>query len=163
MKSVHDLVQTLDKTMPIRNIGTVQDALEQGLWAPRMGAVLLSIFGGLALVLAMIGVYGVMSYSVSQRTPELGFRLAIGAQPGQVLWLVMRQGLIVAACGAAVGIVLAAIAATFLRNLLFGIPPQDPVTLLAVAGLLTIVAVVACYVPARRATRVDPLVALRTE
>jgi predicted permease len=161
--AVRDLVQSIDKAMPIRNLGTVQEQLEQGLWAPRIGAGLLSIFGGLALLLAMIGVYGVMSYSVSQRTPEIGFRLAIGAQPSQVLWLVMKQGLIVAAIGAVAGIITSVLVGQLIASLLFGIKPQDPVTLLAVAVLLSVVAVVACYIPARRATRVDPLVALRAE
>ena len=160
---VRDTVQTIDRTMPLRNTGTVHDQIDQGLWPARMGAALLSIFGGLALVLAMIGVYGVMSYSVAQRTPEIGFRIALGAQPINVLWLVMRQGLTLAASGALAGILLAVLAGRSIASLLYGIEPADPVTLLTVTGALTLVATLACYIPARRATRVDPLVALRAE
>jgi len=160
---LRDAVQTIDRTMPLRNSGTVHDQIDQGLWPSRMGAALLSIFGGLALLLAMIGVYGVMSYSVAQRTPEIGFRIALGAQPMNVLWLVMRQGLGLAACGALVGIVLAVLAGRSIATLLYGIQPADPLTLGAVTGGLTLVAMLACYIPARRATRVDPLVALRAE
>ncbi len=160
---VRDAVQTIDRTMPLRNTGTVHDQIDQGLWPSRMGAALLSIFGGLALVLAMIGVYGVMSYSVAQRTPEIGFRIALGAQPMNVLWLVMRQGLVLAACGALAGIVLAVLAGRSIATLLYGIQPADPLTLVTVTGALTLVAMLACYIPARRATRVDPLVALRAE
>ena len=160
---VRDAVQTIDRTMPLRNTGTVHEQIDQDLWASRMGAALLSIFGGLALALAMIGVYGVMSYSVAQRTPEIGFRIALGAQPINVLWLVMRQGLTLAACGALAGIALAVLAGRSIATLLYGIQPADPLTLLTVTGGLTLVALLACYIPARRATRVDPLVALRAE
>jgi predicted permease len=161
--AVRDAVQPIDRTMPLRNTGTVHDQIDQGLWPARMGAALLGIFGGLALLLAMIGVYGVMSYSVAQRTPEIGFRIALGAQPMNVLWLVMRQGLVLAACGAVAGIVLAVCAGRFIATLLYGIQPADPLTLVTVTGALTFVAMLACYIPARRATRVDPLVALRAE
>ena len=161
--SVRDQVRTLDKRMPLRNVGTIQEQIEQGLWAPRMGAALLSIFGGLALVLAMIGIYGVMSYSVAQRTSEIGIRMALGARPGDVLRMVMRQGMWLAASGAAAGIIAALLLGWLIADLLFGIPPHDPVTLAGVVVALFAVALVACYIPARRATRVDPLVALRAE
>ena len=160
---VRDAVQTIDRTMPLRNTGTVHEQIDQNLWASRMGAALLSIFGGLALALAMIGVYGVMSYGVAQRTPEIGFRIALGAQPMNVLWLVMRQGLALAACGALAGMALAVLLGRSIATLLYGIQPADPLTLLTVTGGLTLVALLACYIPARRATRVDPLVALRSE
>jgi len=161
--SVRDRVQGLDRALPIRNVGTLQEQLEQGLWAPRMAAALLSLFGGLACVLAMVGIYGVMAYSVAQRTSEIGFRIAIGARPGSVLWLVLRQGLSLAVTGALAGIGVAALLGQMIAPLLFGIPPYDPATLATVVLGLCVVAVVACYVPARRATRVDPLAALRTE
>ena len=128
-----------------------------------MGAVLLSVFGGLAFVLAMIGIYGVMSNSVTQRTPEIGVRMAFGAQPGDVLRLVLRQGMILAIAGAAAGLLVALAAGRFVADLLFGIQPQDPITLATVTVSLLVVAAVACYLPARRATRIDPLVALRDE
>ncbi len=161
--SVRNRVQAIDRHMPLRNVGTIQEQIEQGLWAPRMGAALLSIFGGLAFVLAMIGIYGVMAYSVAQRTQEMGFRIAIGARPGDVLWLVMRQGMSLAVVGAAAGVTAAVLLGRLIADLLFGIRSYDPVTLTVVVLALCSVALLACYVPARRATRVDPLVALRSE
>ena len=161
--AVREQVQTLDRNMPLRNTGTVQQGIEAGLWAPRMGAALLSIFGGLALVLAMIGVYGVMSYSVSQRTQEIGVRMALGAEAGDVLVLVLREGMGLALSGALLGLIVALALGRVVSTLLFGISGRDPLTLGAVTAVLTVVALLACYVPARRATRVDPLVALRYE
>jgi ABC-type antimicrobial peptide transport system permease subunit len=149
--------------MPIRGTGTIQEQIEQGLWASRMGAALLSIFGGLALTLAMIGIYGVMSYTVAQRTQEIGIRMALGAQAGDVFRLVLRQGMLLALSGAAAGIVGALLVGRMIADLLYGIRPQDPITYAGVALVLILVALVACYIPARRATRVDPLVALRYE
>jgi predicted permease len=161
--AVRDQVQTLDKNMPIRGTGTIQEQIEQGLWASRMGAALLSIFGGLALALAMIGIYGVMSYTVAQRTQEIGIRMALGAQASDVLRLVLGQGMLLALSGAAAGIVGALLVGRMIADLLYGIRPQDPITYAGVALVLILVALVACYIPARRATRVDPLVALRYE
>ncbi len=161
--TVRDQIQTLDKNMPIRNTGTVQQRLNQGLWAARMGAALLSIFGGLALALAAIGVYGVIAYSVSQRTQEIGVRMALGAQARDVLRLVLAQGMALAAGGTAAGLAIALLVARVVSGLLYGVSPKDPVTYLAVGGLLLAIAMTACYLPARRATRVDPLLALRSE
>jgi predicted permease len=161
--AVRDQVQTLDRRMPLRNTGTVQQNIEAGLWAPRMGAALLSIFGGLALLLAMIGVYGVMSYSVSQRAQEIGIRMALGAQSADVLLLVLKQGMALAAGGAALGVMLALLLGRVVSTLLFGVSGRDPLTLAGVTAALTLVALLACYIPARRAARVDPLVALRYE
>jgi predicted permease len=158
---VRDQVQTLDRNMPLRNTGTVQERLRQGLWAPRMGAALLSIFGGLALVLAMIGVYGVISYSVSQRTQEIGVRMALGAQARDVLRLILKQGMGLAVGGAITGLFAAFLAARLVSGLLYGISPKDPLTFAVVGGVLLTVAFLACYIPARRATRIDPLTALR--
>ncbi len=161
--TVRDRVQAIDRHMPLRNVGTVQEQIEQGLWAPRMAAALLSIFGGLAFVLAMIGIYGVMAYSVAQRTAEMGFRIAIGAQPRDVRALVLRQGMLLAVVGSAAGVTIAVAVGRLIADLLFGIRPYDPLTLGAVVLALCAVALLACYVPARRATRVDPLIALRAE
>ncbi len=161
--AVRDQVQALDKNMPLKNAGTIQEQIEQGLWAPRMAAVLLSVFGGLAFALAIIGVYGVMSQAVAQRTPEIGLRMAFGAEPRDVLRLVMGQGLRLALSGTGLGVLAALVLGRWTADLLFGIRPQDPVTLAGVTLVLLAVALVACYVPAQRATRVDPLVALREE
>jgi putative ABC transport system permease protein len=161
--AVRDKVQTLDRRMPLRGTGTIQQNIEAGLWAPRMGAALLSIFGGLALLLAMIGVYGVMSYSVTQRRQEIGIRMALGAQAGDVLVLVLRQGAVLAAGGAALGVGVALLLGRLVGALLFGVSGRDPLTLAGVSLALTLVAMLACYLPARRAARVDPLVALRYE
>jgi predicted permease len=161
--AVRDRVQTIDRRMPLRGTGTVQQNVEAGLWAPRMGAALLSIFGGLALTLAMIGVYGVMSYSVTQRRQELGVRMALGARASDVLLLVLRQGMALAAGGAAIGLILALVLGRLVSTLLFGVSGRDPLTLAAVSASLTVVALLACAIPAWRAARVDPLVALRYE
>jgi ABC-type antimicrobial peptide transport system permease subunit len=163
LTAIRDQVQTLDKNMPIRNTGTVQEQIVQGLWASRMGAALLSIFGALALALAMIGIYGVMAYSVSQRTQEIGIRMALGAEAGDVKKLMLWQGMIPALLGAGAGVLLAAVLGRPIENLLYGISPHDPLTVGGVSLILSAVALVACYVPARAATRVDPLVALRYE
>jgi putative ABC transport system permease protein len=149
--------------MPLRNVGTISEQIDQGLWAPRMGAALLAIFGALAFVLAMIGIYGVMAYTVAQRTQEIGFRIAIGAQRADVFRLVIGQGMALAMAGLGVGLVLAVALGRLIAELLFGIRPYDPPTLLGVAAALALVALLACFVPARRATKVDPMVALRTE
>ncbi|MDD5543035.1 MAG: ABC transporter permease [Acidobacteriia bacterium] len=161
--AVREQVQSLDRHMPLRNTGTVQENIEAGLWAPRMGAALLSIFGGLAMLLALIGVYGVMSYSVVQRTQEIGIRMALGANAADLLRLVIGQGMTLAMVGLSVGVVVAFSAARYISSLLFGIKASDPATYASVALLFSLVAVMACYVPARRATKVDPLVALRYE
>jgi putative ABC transport system permease protein len=130
---------------------------------PRLNAVLLMIFACVALLIAAIGIYGVLSYSVSQRTREIGLRMAIGAQPGGVLLLIVRQGMAVALAGIAVGVAVAVAVSRVLSALLYGIQPRDPVTFLIVATVLALVALIACYVPGRRAARLDPVLALREE
>jgi len=128
-----------------------------------MGAALLGLFGALALILASIGIYGVLAYSVAQRTSEIGLRMALGAQPRQVLGLVLKQGMLLAVIGAAVGIIVALPVARMAGNLLYGISATDPLTYVGITLLLMAVALLACYLPARRATRIDPLIALRVE
>jgi ABC-type antimicrobial peptide transport system permease subunit len=128
-----------------------------------MGAALLGLFGALALILASIGIYGVLAYSVAQRTSEIGLRMALGAQPRQVLGLVLRQGMLLALIGAGVGTVVALPVARMAAGLLYGVSATDPLTYVGITVLLMGVALLACYVPARRATRIDPLVALRVD
>jgi putative ABC transport system permease protein len=160
---VRSQVQSLDRNLAITNVQTIGEIMDQGLWAPRMGAALLSLFGGLALVLAALGVYGVLSYSVTQQTREIGIRMAMGAERSHVMRLVVGQGLRLAGAGLVLGVVIALVVMRQLASLLFGVSAYDPLTFGGVALLLVLVALLACYIPARRATRVDPLVALRYE
>jgi putative ABC transport system permease protein len=161
--AVRTQIQPIDKNLAFTNAQTVQQILGQGLWAARMGAALLGLFGVLALILASIGIYGVLGYSVAQRTSEIGLRMALGAQPRQVLALVLRQGMLLALIGSAAGIVVALPVARMAAGLLYGVSATDPLTYAAITLLLLCVALLACYLPARRATRIDPLIALRVE
>ena len=154
-------LQALEPTMPLLNVNTYRTVLRTSLWAPRMGASLLAVFGFLALVLAAVGLYGVMSYSVSQRTREIGIRMALGASEQNVRNMVVRQGLMLALAGVMLGLVASFGLARFVTSLLFGITGADPVTFGAVAMMLLVVALIATYIPARKASRVDPVDALR--
>jgi predicted permease len=161
ISTVRNSVQSLDSNLAITNVQTIHEIMDQGLWAPRMAAALLTLFGSLALVLAAVGVYGVLSYSVNQQRHEIGIRRALGAQAGDVLRLIAGQGLRLAIAGLALGLLLALGFTRLLASLLYSVSATDPWTFLSVTAVLTLVAIVACYVPARRATSVDPLVALR--
>ena len=163
MGAVRAQVSQLDRNLALTNGQTVGELLGQGLWAARMGAALLGLFGLLSLILASIGIYGVLSYSVTQRTSEIGIRVAMGAQPLQVLALVLRQGMALAGVGVFFGVLVALPISRFASTLLYGVDTYDPVTYIAISVLLMAVAFLACYVPAHRATRIDPLVALRFE
>jgi putative ABC transport system permease protein len=137
--------------------------VSNSLSRPRLYAVLLGVFAGIAVALAAIGIYGVMAYSVAQRTREIGIRMALGAQRGQVVRLVLRQSIALTTIGTVAGLCAAAAITRYLQGMLFGLTPLDPSTFAAVALLFSAVATVASYVPARHATSVDPLVALRCE
>jgi macrolide transport system ATP-binding/permease protein len=154
-------LQQLEPAMPLLNVNTYRTVLRTSLWAPRMGASLLAVFGVLALVLAAIGLYGVMSYSVSQRTREIGIRMALGARDYDVRNMVARQGLLLAAGGVVIGLMTAFGLAGLVTSLLFGISGIDPLTFVAVPLVLLAVAAVATYLPAWKASRVDPVDALR--
>jgi putative ABC transport system permease protein len=163
MGAVRAQINQLDRNLALTNGQTIEQLLAQGLWAARMGAALLGLFGLLALILASIGIYGVLSYSVTQRTSEIGIRMALGAQSQQVLKLVLRQGMLLAGIGVLVGVAIALPITRFASTLLYGVSVWDPITYISITLLLMAVAFLACYVPARRATRIDPLVALRFE
>jgi putative ABC transport system permease protein len=156
-------IQSLEPNLAITNVQTIGQIIDQGLWAPEMGAALLTVFGGLAMVLAAVGVYGVLAFSVTQQTREIGIRMAMGAERRDVLGLVVGQGLKLAAAGVALGILVSLGLTRQLSSLLFGVSAYDPLTYGGVTLILVIVALLACYIPARRATRVDPLIALRYE
>jgi putative ABC transport system permease protein len=156
-------VQAIDPDQPVAAIKTMEQWLETSIAAPRYRTALLGLFAVVALVLASTGIYGVMSYSVTQRTHEIGVRMALGARRLDVLKLVVRQGMSLVVIGVALGLVGAIALTRVMASLLFGVTAKDPVTFVAVAALLALIAFIACYIPARRATKVDPLVALRYE
>ena len=152
-----------DQDLPISKVQTMEQLLSASVSPRRFSGLLLGLFAALALILAIVGIYGVISHSVSQRTRELGLRMALGAQQRDVLRLVMMQGLKLTLTGLAVGVAAAFVVSRFLSSLLFGVSPTDLPTFVAVSLVLATVAMLACYIPARRATKVDPMVALRYE
>jgi putative ABC transport system permease protein len=156
-------VEAIDKNQPIFDVRTMQQRIAETVGSRRFNMLLLTSFALLALILAAVGLYGVVSYSVSQRTHEIGVRMALGAQQRNVLQLVVGQGMLLALIGVAIGIGGAVGLTRFLSGLLYGVKPTDPLTFIVVSLLLTAVALLACYIPARRATKVDPMVALRHE
>jgi len=162
ISSARSIVRALDPNVP-PVFGTLTEISRLSLKARRFNLLLLGAFAGTALLLAVAGLYGVMAYSVARRTSELGTRIALGATPGNVLRLVLRQGLVTALIGVAIGMGGAAVLTRTLRSFLFGLSPTDPVTFAGVAFLLILVALLACYFPARRAAKVDPIEALRNE
>jgi predicted permease len=159
--SFRSVVQSLDPSLPLIRIQSMDDAFGAAIVRPRFLTLLLSIFAGLALALAAVGTYGILSYLVSQRTQEIGIRMALGADRGTILRLVMQRGLLLAVAGIGVGLAASFAATRLMASLLFNVEPTDPATLLAVALLIVVVAALACLVPAWRATRVDPLVVMR--
>ena len=163
LASVRSTVQSLIPSIPLVGVQTVDQLLIQSLTAPRMGAELLGTFGLLALILAAVGTYGVMSYSVSQRVQEIGIRMTLGAQPGDVLRMLLAGGMAMVTAGVAVGLGISTMLSRSMSSLLFGIGSFDAPSFLGTAALLILVALAACWIPARRAMRVDPMVALRYE
>jgi len=161
--AVRSEVQSLERNLPLGTPERMSDRVANSLYAARMGAMLLAVFGGLALLLASIGLYGVMSFAVSQRTREMGIRVALGARPGDVFRLVLRQGITLVVAGLFVGLGVAVVVTRLLASFLYGVSTTDTLTFTAIPVLLTLVALVACYLPARRATKVEPLIALRYE
>lgn len=161
--SVRKIVLDLDPNLPLINVDTMNSLIAQSVWMNRFNSILFAVLAAVALALAVIGVYGVINYSVAQRTHEIGVRMALGAQIGDVRLLVVRQGLKLAGVGVLIGLPAAFGLTRLMRSLLYGIDPGDPATYAAIAAGLVLVAIAASYLPARKATRVDPMIALRYE
>ena len=158
--SVRDAIKSLDPEQPIYNVRTLETAVAEASFQQRMAAVLLAIFAGVALLLAAVGIFGVLSYSVSARTQEIGVRIAVGAEPSDVRWLVVRQVLVLTGTGLAIGAVRAGVHGAAARRPAVRRQLADPVTIALVAAVFGTVALAAAWVPALRATRVDPIQAL---
>jgi putative ABC transport system permease protein len=156
-------VQALDQDQPIYNVRTMDDVVANSLGTRRVSMQLFAVFAGAALFLAAIGIYGVLAYSVTQRTQEIGIRMALGAQKSDLLRLVIRQGMILTVIGVIAGLVGAFALTRVIGNLLFGVTATDPATFVAIPFVLLFVALIACYLPARRAARLDPIKALASQ
>jgi len=161
--AMRDLIKSMDANMPVQNIRTLRDSVTRSLAGQQQQSQLMTFLGFLALLLASVGLYGVMAYSVSQRTREIGIRLALGAQKRDVLKLVLGQGLLLVSIGIGLGLLVAVVLSQTIKTLLFGISAADPLTYVGTSVVLALVALLASYIPARRATTVDALTALRTD
>ncbi len=162
-RAVREQVEAIDRNLPIYEVQTMEEVIAPQTASQKFNASLLGLFAGLAVLLAAVGIYGVMAYAVSQRTREIGIRMALGAAPERVRAMMLRQGLWLAVIGIGCGLAASLALTRLMRNLLFGIKPTDPVTFAGVSAILLIVAMAACWIPARRATRVNPTIALRYE
>jgi putative ABC transport system permease protein len=161
--AARNVVRQMDPALPVANVRSMNEVVNAALATPRLTGLLLGTFAAIALALAAVGIYGVLAYLVSQRTQEIGIRLAIGADRSEVLRMILRQGLTLALAGVVVGVAAAFMLTRLMQSLLYEVQPADPVTFVTVPALLTVVSLIASYVPALRATRVSPLIALRTQ
>jgi putative ABC transport system permease protein len=161
--AVRAAIQSVDRNQPIYRVKTMRQVVAESVSSRRLTLLLLSIFALVALALASAGIYGVMSYAAAERTHEIGIRLALGAQPRKILTMVVWQGLKLTVVGVAIGLAGALALTRLMRELIFGVEATDPITFAAIALLLTGVALLACWAPARRAAKVDPMIALRYE
>jgi ABC-type antimicrobial peptide transport system permease subunit len=160
---IADRLRRLDPDIPLSEVAAVREIVLRQTSNTRFTTTLLALFAALGTILALVGVYGVISYAVAQRTHEIGVRVALGARSGEIVWLILRPGIALGLAGAGLGILGAAAARRVLSSLLFGISPLDPPTFAAAAGLLLFAVAAACAIPALRASRVDPVIALRYE
>jgi putative ABC transport system permease protein len=156
-------VKYVNAGIPVSNVASLQQIVANAVWQPRFNLIVIGLFAALALALAAVGIYGVIAYAVKQRTQEIGIRMTLGAQRSDVLRLVVGHGMKLTLAGITIGLGGALALAQVLAKLLFQVKPTDPLTLLSVVVVLTVVAFLACYLPARRASRIDPMVALRQE
>ena len=163
LKAAQDVVHSVDPSIPINSARKLVELVDRRLVQERMIAQLSAAFGGLALLLACIGLYGVLSYSVAVRTNEIGIRMALGAEQGTVIRMILRETSLLLIIGLVIGVPATLASARFVRSKLYGLEAADPITLGAAIGILIVVAIVSGYLPARRASRVDPLEALRYE
>jgi ABC-type antimicrobial peptide transport system permease subunit len=163
LPQVRAVVGRLDPSVPLAEVATMDEVLASSVAQPRFAMVLLGAFAAIALTLAMVGVYGVISYAASHRTQEIGIRMALGAESGHVVHLMIRQGMVMALLGVVVGTFAALSLTRLMEGMLFGVEPTDPETFTVVPALFLVVALVACWIPAARAARVDPAHALRYE
>ena len=162
-RAIMDQIHAIDPSAAVYEIRSMQDRLYDSLARQRFSTTMLSVFAGLALVLAAIGIYGVMAYLVNQGAREMGIRIALGATPRNILLLVVKSGMTLALCGVASGLAGALLLTKAMGSLLYGIDATDPFTYISISGMLMAIALVACYFPARRAARVDPMISLRCE
>ena len=162
-QALRHLVRTMDPGLPVSNLMSMEEILSRSVAARRFNTVLLTIFAFLGLVLASVGIYGVTSYSVSQRSHEIGIRIALGAQVKDILTLIIRQGLILSCIGLGIGVVMALALTRWLASLLFEVSSTDPIAYSLIFIVLLVVTLAACYIPARRATKVDPMIVIRSE
>ena len=163
LPAIRSEVGSLDKDLPVARVRTMNELLSESVAQPRLRTTLLGIFAGVALLLSAVGIYGVMSYSVTQRTHELGIRMALGASSGDILKMVVGQGFKLSLVGAVLGLIGAYAATRLLSSLLFNVSTTDTMIFVVIPVLLTVIALLASYIPARRATKVDPIIALRYE
>jgi putative ABC transport system permease protein len=161
--AVQRQVKAMNPDLPIINMRTMTEVISDSIWQPRLYAILFGVFAAVALALASVGLYGVMAYSVSERSREIGIRMALGAERRDVLKLIVAQGMTLTLIGIGVGLAAALALTRLMRSLLFEVSVTDPSTFAGLAALLSVVAMLACYLPARRATKVDPMVALKCE
>jgi putative ABC transport system permease protein len=161
--SIRYAVASIDKDQPVSDLSTMRQLVNNSVSTRRITLILLGVFGGLALLLGAVGIYGVLAYSVAQRTHEIGIRMALGARGGDVLRMILAQGARIAGMGVVIGILASFGLTRLMTNLLFSVSPADPATFAAVAIVLVLVALLASYIPARRTLRVDPMIALRHE
>jgi putative ABC transport system permease protein len=163
VSAAREQVAALDKGVPVYQVATMDQLLSASIAPQRFDLFLLALFAAIAMILAAVGLYGVISFTVSRRIHEIGIRLALGARPGEILRLITWQGMSLVMIGLAFGLAASFLLTHLMASLLYGVDPTDPLTFASVTALLVLVAFVACYIPARRAMRVDPTIALRCE